>query len=311
MANPAIRTEGLTKVYTEDTKGGLVRKRRVGVEDLNLEIKKGEVFAFLGPNGAGKTTTIKLLTRLLNPSAGRIWILGQTNDVSGSMQNVGYLPEQPVLYGYLTGREFLDFIGRLYGVQKTLRAERIKELIERVGLGSRSDSLIRGYSRGMTQRLGLAQALMSDPELLILDEPLSNLDPIGRKEVRDIILDLKKKGKSIFFSSHILSDAEMVADRVGILNQGHLVTVGDLESLDASRVSSIEVTFAMDSKKVAKLKLDPACTIIQEDRIMTQLKDENKVAGMIKEIDRAGGRIISVIPQKQSLEDYFMTEVGR
>ena len=281
------------------------------LKGITLEVPAGSIYGFVGPNGAGKTTTIKLLTRLLTPSAGRIWILGESNHLSRSMKNVGYLPEQPVLYGYLTGREFLDFIGRLYGIDRTGRKEQINNLIERVGLGSRADSLIRGYSRGMTQRLGLAQAMVNDPELLILDEPLSNLDPIGRKEIRDIILDLKKNGKSIFFSSHILSDAEMIADRVGILNQGRLVAVGDLESLDASRVSSIEITFVMNSSKLAKLKLDPDSTVILEDRIMTRLTDESKVSGMIKKIDGAGGRIISVVPQKQSLEDYFMTEVGR
>ena len=311
MSDIAIRTEELTKIYIEDTKGGLSRKKRIGIKDLTLEVQQGEVFAFLGPNGAGKTTTIKLLTRLLYPTHGTVWIFEKSNHSRLSMQQVGYLPEQPILYGYLSGKEFLDIVGRLYGMTTQNRKKQIQKLIEKVGLGERADSPIRGYSRGMVQRLGLAQALINDPDLLILDEPLSNLDPIGRKEIRDLILELKKQGKSIFFSSHILSDAEMVADRVGILNKGKLVNIGKLNVFDASRITSIEVTFRMNAEKRPQLLLDDSKIIIQDNKIMIQVDDENKVQELIKKIDKLGGSVISVIPQKKSLEDFFMMEVGR
>ena len=214
MSEYAIKTRELTKIYREVTKGGLVRRTVVALDDLNLEVHHGEVFAFIGPNGAGKTTTIKLLTRLIYATKGQIWISGQLNTSRKAMEHVGYLPEQPNLYGHLSGREFLDFIGRIFGLDIKIRKKRINSLINKVGLEKRADHRIQGYSRGMIQRLGLAQALINDPSILILDEPMSNLDPLGRKEFRDQILMLKNENKTIFFSSHILSDAEMISDRV-------------------------------------------------------------------------------------------------
>jgi len=311
MTALAIRTEGLTKIYKEITRGGLRRKTVVGVEDLNLEVEKGEVFAFLGPNGAGKTTTIKLITRLLRPTRGKVWILGQKNTSRVSMEKVGYLPEQPNLYGYLSGREFLDFIGRIFGLDLQTRRKRIVELMEKVGLGDRGDLLVRNYSRGMVQRLGLAQALINDPELLILDEPMAGLDPVGRKDFRDLILELKNQGKTIFFSSHILSDAEMIAGRVGILNKGRLVSVGKLDDLVSSQVTSVEVTFVLDSDKLSKIDLRKRDAVVQDRKVMVRLEDEKAVSDFLKRIEEWGGRVISVVPQRKSLEAFFMAEVGR
>lgn len=311
MSEYAIHTRKLTKVYTEVTKGGLVRRTVVALDDLNLEVYHGEVFGFIGPNGAGKTTTIKLLTRLIYPTKGQIWISGQLNNSRRAMEHVGYLPEQPNLYGHLSGREFLDFVGQIFGLEPKTRKNRINSLIQQVDLENRADHRIQGYSRGMIQRLGLAQALMNDPSILILDEPMSNLDPIGRKEFRDQILTLKNKGKTIFFSSHILSDAEMISDRVAMLNQGKLVNVGRLDEIVGQQVKAIEVTFTIDSEKKSQLNLNQNEMVVQDQKIMVRLKDEKKVKAFIKHVDLLGGNIVSIIPQRQSLEDIFMAEIGR
>ena len=307
MSTLAIRTEGLTKIY----KGELGQKPVVGLESLDLAVEPGEIYAFLGPNGAGKTTTIKLLTRLLHPTGGRVWLFGQPNTHRVSMEKVGYLPEQPNLYGYLMGREFLDFIARIFGLDSQTRKQRIPELLDRVGLGSRSDVAVRGYSRGMVQRLGLAQALMNDPQLLILDEPMASLDPVGRKDFRDLILELKAAEKTIFFSSHILSDAEMIADRVGILNNGKLVNVGTLDALVGSQVTSVEVTFALDLDRHPQMDLRGKDVVVQGQKVMVRLKDEEAVSPLLKRVDESGGRVVSVVPQRKTLEDLFMAEVRR
>jgi ABC-2 type transport system ATP-binding protein len=306
MENLAIHTQGLTKIY----KGELGQKSITGLEELSCDVKIGEVYAFLGPNGAGKTTTIKLLTRLLYPTSGKIWIFGRENTGPASMKKVGYLPEQPRMYGYLSGREFMDFISRLFGLDRSIRKKRIMDLMERVGLSNKSDILIRNYSRGMMQRLGLAQALINDPKLLILDEPMAGLDPVGRLDFRNLILELKKDGKTIFFSSHILSDAEMIADRVGILNQGRLVTVGRLDELVSSKVTSVEITFILDPDKLSKTGLKQSELVIQGSRVMVH-KEEGDIPEFLRQIDRWNGKVVSVIPRRMSLEEYFMAKVRR
>jgi ABC-2 type transport system ATP-binding protein len=311
MTDLAIRTEHLTKMYTETTKGGLKRNVTVGVEDLNLEIQHGEVFAFLGPNAAGKTTTIKLLTRLHYPTSGQVWILGNPNIKKAAMDQVGYLPEQPRLYDYLTGKEFLDFIGRIFGMDSKTRKQKISDLIEKVGLESRSDQLIRGYSRGMVQRLALAQAMLNDPELLILDEPMSNLDPIGRKDFRDLILELKKRGKTIFFSSHILSDAEMIADRVGILKEGHLINIGTMDDFTGSQVTKIDITFRLNQEQISKIRQAFTDIVVQNQKVMLTLDNESIVPEFLRRVENWGGIVISVVPHRKSLEDLFMAEVRR
>jgi ABC-2 type transport system ATP-binding protein len=307
MSETAIQTNHLTKVF----KGDIGKKPFTALDDLDLEVREGEVYAFLGPNGAGKTTTIKLLTRLLFPTSGSIQIAGKAIDSRKALEKVGYLPEQPSIYGYLTGREFLDFVGRIFGLDRITRQKRVKDLLALVGLGDRGDHAIRGYSRGMLQRLGLAQALMNDPQILILDEPVSNLDPIGRREVRDIILRLKEESKTIFFSSHILSDAEMIADRVGILHQGKLVQVGTLAELTADQTTCTEVTFEIDADAVPKLAVDQNAVIQQDNCYMIPLCDADQISKILKAVDKEGGRVISVVPQRKNLEDVFMSHLGR
>lgn len=306
MSVPAIKIRNLSKTY----KGEIGQKDVVGLTELNLDVQAGEVFAFLGPNGAGKTTTIKILTRLLHPTSGEVWIWDQENTTPSCMEKVGYLPEQPQIYGYLTGGEFLDFIGRLFGLNRTDRENRIQTLVSKVGLKDKADLLVRNYSRGMMQRLGLAQALMNEPNLLILDEPMASLDPVGRKDFRDLILQLGKEGLTIFFSSHILSDAEMIADRVGIVNRGKLIRTGRLDELVSEQVRHVEITFSMMPENQKKLNLSDLNPVIQGSNILVHLQDEKDVSAFLKQIDAHDGRVISVIPQRQSLESYFISEVG-
>lgn len=307
MTNWVIETENLTKIY----QGDFWKKGQPSLENLNLQVREGEVYAFIGPNGAGKTTTIKILTRLLFPTKGKIRILGHENFTPSALRQVGYMPEQPSFYGYLTGREFLRFIGRIFGISKTDREKRISELLIQVGLKGKEDLLIRKYSRGMMQRLGLAQSLINDPALLILDEPMASLDPIGRKEFRDLILDLKERKKSIFFSSHILNDAEMVADRIGILHQGKQIRVGKLEELVESQDTEFEVTFTMQKEMLKKMDLQSWHPVVHLDQVLIRLKKQDHIPNLLSKIVSLGGDIVSVIPRRKSLESLFMEEVGR
>jgi len=307
MADSVIKTISLSKVY----KGELEHKPVTALVDLNLEVQRGEVYAFLGPNGAGKSTTIKLLTRLIFPSTGTITIQGKDIRDRNVLGRIGFMPEQPNLYGYLSGREFLDYVGAIFKMKRAARKKRADELLHLVGLEKGGDRAIRGYSRGMTQRLALAQALMNDPDLLILDEPMSNLDPIGRKDVRDIILNLKEQGKTIFFSSHILSDAEMIADRIGILNEGRLVQVGTMSELVDKQIVSTEVTFEIASEKLSSIIQKDLTPVQQENRVMVRLSDESQLSELLESVSHSGGKIISVIPQRKSLEEYFIAQLGR
>ncbi|MBN1894479.1 ABC transporter ATP-binding protein [bacterium] len=301
----AIQTNRLRKVY----QGELGQKDYVGLEGLDLEIPAGEVFAFLGPNGAGKTTTIKVLMRLLRPSSGSVMINGVSNTQHQSMERVGYLSEQPNIYGYLTAREFLDFIGKLFGLAPSVRRKRIDGLIGLVGLKDRDRTLIRGFSRGMTQRLGMAQALMNEPDILILDEPLSNLDPVGRKDMRDIILSLKAQKKTLFFSSHILHDAEIVADRVGILDHGRLVQTGTMQELMGSGLKTIEIIYSIPEAGESVLGLSRERIVRQGDRTLTWTENMESAQEILGKLLKNGGKVFSVTPQRQSLEDLFISRI--
>ncbi len=222
---PAISLENITRSFRDHF---WTRKKTV-IRDITLEIQPGEVFGFLGPNGAGKTTTIKIITGLIRPDSGIAAVFGAAAGSMGAKEKIGFLPEAPYFYDYLTGNEFLKIHARLTGVQDI--PQRVDELFSKVDLQHARNQRLSMYSRGMLQRIGIAQALLGDPEVLILDEPLSGLDPIGRKEIKDIILGEKKKGKTIFFSSHILPDAEAICDRVGIIIGGEIVETGDLDTL--------------------------------------------------------------------------------
>jgi ABC-2 type transport system ATP-binding protein len=224
----AISVQGLTKTYAS---GWPWRAPIVALTNLALSVERGEIYGFLGPNGAGKTTTLKILLGLMSATSGRAYVLGQPAGHVETRAKIGFLPESPYFYDYLTAEEFLGFYGRLAGLERSMIHRRVAELLELVGLADARTRQLRKFSKGMLQRVGLAQALIHDPELIILDEPMSGLDPIGRKQVRDLILGLRERGKTVFFSSHIISDVEVLCDRVGIVVKGKLLASGRIEDL--------------------------------------------------------------------------------
>jgi len=278
------------------------------LRDLSLAVREGEVFGFIGTNGAGKTTTIKLSLGLIFPDGGSIRLFGQDATHPEVRRRVGFLPENPYFYDYLTGSEFLDFHARLFGMDLPERRRRVGELLERVGLGNRKDRQLRLYSKGMLQRVGLAQALINDPELVILDEPMSGLDPIGRREVRDIILDLKARGRTVFFSTHILSDTEMICDRVGVLVRGSLKAVGTVEELVQGEARFWEVSLqGMNGDEL------PCGRIVSgsADRILVRVESQDDLHRLLRVLNGHGARLLSVTPARQSLEDLLIREVRR
>src|SRR5690349_22788608 len=240
MTALAIETENLTKEYPH---GFLNLKKKTSLEGLNMQVEMGEVFGFIGPNGAGKSTTIKLLMRLIFPTAGSASILGKPVRDIEMHRDIGYLPEQPYFYDYLTAAELLDYFARIHDLTATERKERVQKMLKKVGLETAGKTQLRKYSKGMLQRVGMAQAILHDPKLVILDEPMSGLDPVGRREVRDIILELKQAGKTVLFSTHILSDAEMLCDRVGVIVGGKLRGVGAPDEIVGLKAQAMEILF--------------------------------------------------------------------
>src|SRR5437868_14079414 len=221
-ANLVVQTEQLSKIF----RVGFWGKKVTAVDGVNLEVRPGEVYGFLGPNGAGKTTTLKMLMGLIYPTSGQAWLFGRDLGDPQTKARLGFLPESPYFYDYLTSREFLGFYGHLFGLWGTVLSKRVDELLDLVGMTHAKDLQLRKFSKGMLQRVGIAQALINNPELVVLDEPMSGLDPIGRKEVRDLILELRDQGKTVFFSTHILSDVEAITDRVAIIARGQLQAHG-------------------------------------------------------------------------------------
>jgi ABC-2 type transport system ATP-binding protein len=298
----ALTIEGLHKAFS----GHLGIGRHPAVEGVDLEVRPGEIFGLLGPNGAGKTTTIKLILGLLRPDAGEIRIFGLPSSGREARARLGYLPENPYFYDYLTAREFLDFYARLQGISKADRRTLVAQILERVGLGGRADTALRSFSKGMTQRLGLAQAIQHEPDLVILDEPMSGLDPLGRREVRDLILGLRQAGKTVFFSSHILQDAEMICDRIAILKSGRLRSVGRLDELVSHRVRWFEVTVrgVLPSGVAAE---HPAG---REDENLVRVADIEALRELLDRVNETGGQVVSVWPRRDTLEDLFMDRIG-
>jgi len=303
-----LRIEGLTKEF----RLGLGRQRVVALDHLDLEVEPGEIFGFLGHNGAGKTTTIKLLLGLLDPTAGRAWILDRPIQDVAVKQHVGFLPESPYFYEYLTAAEFLTFYGQLFGLSRQALAKKIDDLLTMVSLADALHLPLRKFSKGMLQRIGLAQALINDPQVVILDEPMSGLDPIGRRDVRDIILRLKDEGKTIFFSTHILPDVEMICDRVGILVKGQLRAVGAVHELvGAAAVTSVEILVERLAEAGAREVEQLGGTVVRRgNQVLIKLDDEHKTDQVVDLIRRHAGRLVSLVPHKRSLEDLFLKEVG-
>jgi ABC-2 type transport system ATP-binding protein len=300
----ALVTTGLSKSYRT---GHVIQGRRPALQDLDLEVRAGEVFGYVGPNGSGKTTTLKLLVGLLKPDRGDARLLGEPLASRAWRYRAGYLPENPYLYDYLTAAEYLEYAGRLFGMPRARRREKTRELLALVGLARSADVPLRRFSKGMVQRVGLAQALVNDPELVILDEPMSGLDPIGRRLVRDIILGLRRAGRTVFFSTHILSDAEALCDRVGVLRAGRLVRAGALSELLRLDVEHMEV-FVSGLDENA-----PGLAATRRERVGERLRlqvDERDLGRTISAVEAAGGRVLSVQPVRQTLEDYFFLEMG-
>ncbi|HEX8144963.1 MAG TPA: ABC transporter ATP-binding protein [Pyrinomonadaceae bacterium] len=306
-----VEIEKLTKDYEV----GFLRKRKVrALDGLSLTVEGGEIFGFLGANGAGKTTTLKLLMRLIYPTAGQARILdSDISDVSMHAR-IGYLPENPYFYDYLTAREFLEYCAELFGYGRSERQKRTKELLARVYLDEKSwDKQLRKFSKGMLQRVGLAQALVNDPLIVFLDEPMSGLDPIGRRQVRDLIASLRTEGKTVFMCSHILSDIEVLCDRVAIMRRGRLAHTGRLEELreQAGEAPRIEIVVAgADAEAIARHLPSPDNSQVSRTASGARIEvaDEREVDGVLAAIRRAGGRLVSVQPVKQSLEELFMRE---
>src|SRR5512139_472969 len=295
-----LRTEGLTKVFEVG-----VRRRQVrAVDGLTLGVEEGEIFGFVGPNGAGKTTTIKMLMGLIFPTSGSAFIFDAPIPSKRSKARIGYLPENPSTYDFLTGAEALRFFGRLSEVPGADLARRCDELLELVGLGAAADRQIRKYSKGMQQRLGIAQALVADPAFVVLDEPMSGLDPVGRKEMRDIILELKRRGKTVFFSTHILPDVETLCDRVGVIIGGRLRDVGKLEALLSARVKSVEATFA--GPGAAGPFAGGALVAREGERVTFAFEEEAAADAAVRAVVAAGGRVAALTAHRETLEDFFL-----
>lgn len=300
---------------TKDYEIGFVRKRRVrALDGLSLSVNRGEIFGFLGANGAGKTTTLKLLMRLIFPSAGNARILGHDISDIAMHSRIGYLPENPYFYDYLTALEFLNFCGQIFGLSKADRNSCSRDLLRRVKLEeSKWNTQLRKFSKGMLQRVGLAQALVNNPELVFLDEPMSGLDPIGRREVRDLIAALREDGKTVFMCSHILSDIEVLCDRVAILKRGRLSQVGYLDELRQQKPGSNQVEMTVTGVDETGLQLH--LTVENNYSITStpaglriELSDEKELDAVIAALRKAGGKLVSVQPLRQSLEELFLNE---
>ena len=302
-----IEIKNITKTY----RTGFWGKKKLALKDLSLEIEKGETFGYLGPNGAGKTTTLKILLGIVRPDSGCASILGQPiKDVSIKSQ-IGFLPEQPYFYDYLTGKELLEFYAGFFGLSRSKRKKRIADLLEAVSLSGAEGMALKKYSKGMLQRIGIAQALINDPEIIFLDEPLSGLDPLGRKEIRDIVLKLKDEGKTIFFCSHVLPDVEMICDRVAILNKGRLITVRHLDELLLEDIERVDIEFkGISEEGIEKIRGEAIRWLEQENRAQITLDGEEKMMAAIRLIDRYGGKVLSVVPHRRSLEEIFVRKLG-
>jgi len=302
MPGLAIEMENLTKDYPF---GFLHLKKKTSLEGLTMQVQMGEIFGFVGPNGAGKTTAIKLLVRLLFPTAGSARILGKPISDVEMHRDIGYLPEQPYFYDYLTATELLDYFARFHDLTAAGRKERIRQMLKKVGLETAGKIQLRKYSKGMLQRVGLAQAILHDPKVLILDEPMSGLDPVGRREVRDIILELKRDGKTVMFSTHILSDAEMLCDRVGVIVGGKLRGVGAPGQIVDLKAQGMEILFELAGTRNAPLLAKATRT---GDRYRLQVAEEELYLA-IEQLREAGARILSVSEVKATLEEFFMNMV--
>ena len=305
----AIRTENLTK----DFRIGFWRPRPYrALDNLNLEVAQGETFGFLGPNGAGKTTTLKLLMQLIYPTSGSAEILGRPVGDVGVKRRIGYLPESPYFYDYLTAEELLAYFADLMGYDRVERNRRVASLLDQVGIGGERRLQLRKFSKGMLQRVGIAQALLNDPEVVFLDEPMSGLDPLGRREVRNLILQLRDRGCTVFFSSHVLADAEALCSRVAIMAGGKLIATGRVGDLHAFAVRGWELVVSgvtseqLDRHRSRIVRATP----LGEQRYSLELPLEAAPERLLAELTASGAQLVSLNPIRETLEEFFIKKVG-
>jgi ABC-2 type transport system ATP-binding protein len=301
----AISIEGLSKEYTV---GFWKKQLRPALKPLTLTVRYGETFGFLGPNGAGKTTTLKLLMGLIFPTRGTAKILGKHFHDPEIKKRIGFLPEQPYFYDYLSAPELLDYYARLSGVSHETRKHRIPQLLDTVGLGDIGNKQLRKFSKGMLQRVGIAQAILHDPEIVFLDEPMSGLDPLGRHEVRELIQSLKDQGKTIFFSTHILSDAEALCDRVAVIHKGELRGIGVINDLRSNAAQTSEVIW----KRASALAAFPG--LVTESHVTGELVratvSNEQLDLLLERLRQEHATLVSVTPLHGGLEDYFLQKTS-
>ena len=302
----AIEIKNLTKKY----RTGFFLRQTTAVENLNLSINEKEITGFLGPNGAGKTTTIKSVLGIIRPTSGTIRVFGEDPGYVSVKSRIGFLPEGPYFYDYLTGYEFLKFYGKLFGIENRTLKKRIESLINEVGLSKSENKPLKKYSKGMLQRIGIAQALINDPDLIILDEPMSGIDPIGRRDIREIILNLKEQGKTVFFSSHILSDVEMICDQIAIINRGHLVEVKKINELRKAGESMYEISVIAGNIDIFQSLINEDNFLKERGNLLIFESNEEKKQELLKKIIGAGGEIVSISPVHKSLEEIFFEKIS-
>lgn len=291
---------------------GFFRRRVDAVRGIDFQVHRGESFGFVGPNGAGKTTTIKMILQLIYPTRGRVALFGAPVGDPGVRARLGYMPESPYVYTYLRPLEFLDLCGRLVGMDRARRRQRADLLIERLGLGHAVDRPIGRFSKGMLQRIGICQALLHEPEMLILDEPFSGLDPIGRKDIRDILLEERKRGSTLLFTSHVLSDVELLCDRVAIIHRGKITAAGTMDELlrpDVRRVE-IELTQVNDALR-AELAAVAREVHDLHQRVGVVVEGDAEVPRVLDLARARGANVVAIVPHRETLEDLFMRKAVR
>lgn len=305
MSSTLIRVESLRKVFRQ----GFWMRRVEAVHDVSFEVRQGHIFGFLGPNGAGKTTTIKMLTGLIFPTSGRASLFGDPVPSPRAMRRIGFLPENPYVYPFLSPREFVQLCGELSGLRgKSLRS-RTERVLDQVGILYAADRPVRRLSKGMLQRTGLAAALVADPELLILDEPMSGLDPVGRKEVRDLILTERDNGRTIFFSTHILSDVETICDHVTILRKGRVVVSGELRTLLRANVQRTEITILDAGESFERFCVEQGHRLQRfTNRLVVEVEGASNVTPVLEKALASGLSVAQVLPRTETLEDLFVRE---
>jgi ABC-2 type transport system ATP-binding protein len=306
---PVVVIENLTKDFLV----GFWKKRPVrALDNLSLQVDQGEIFGFLGPNGAGKSTTLKILMHLLHPTSGEARILGDPVHSVMMRRKIGFLPENPYFYDYLTPEELLTYVGRLFGIRQPELSKKVHSLLDAVGLTDARSVQLRKFSKGMVQRIGIAQAIINDPEIVFLDEPMSGLDPLGRMEVRRIITALKSRGVTVFFSSHILPDVEALCDRVAILNKGKLQEVGALDEILKVRIEGHEVILAGWSDETLEA-MRHSCEEVRTmgDRLHIRISSSEQMEAVLRSVFEQKLELISMNPIRPSLEEYFFEEIKK